>query len=69
MPENSRLIAAGQRAWPGGRACRCRGVFEALDKAEAILGKQRFIAGDRFTEADVRLFVTLIRFDHVYQVG
>ncbi|KAG5181374.1 glutathione S-transferase [Tribonema minus] len=43
-------------------------VFDALDKAEAILSKQRYIAGDRFTLADVRLFVTLARFDEVYEV-
>lgn len=43
-------------------------VFASLDKAEQILSKQRFIAGNRFTEADLRLFVTLIRFDEVYYV-
>lgn len=45
-----------------------RALFTALDKCEAILGKQRFIAGDALTEADVRLFMTLIRFDAVYVV-
>ena len=40
-------------------------VFASLDRAEKILSKQRFIAGSRFTEADLRLFVTLIRFDEV----
>jgi putative glutathione S-transferase len=43
-----------------------KALFEHLDKAEAILSKQRYLAGNRFTEADVRLFVTLIRFDAVY---
>ena len=43
----------------------CRELFKHLDKAEQILGKQRFIAGDQLTEADVRLFMTLIRFDEV----
>lgn len=43
----------------------CRELFASLDKAEEILSKQRYIAGDRFTEADLRLFVTLIRFDEV----
>ncbi len=38
-------------------------MFNALDKCEDILSKQRHIAGDRFTEADVRLFVTLIRYE------
>uniref|UniRef100_A0A1D2AFA8 GST C-terminal domain-containing protein n=1 Tax=Auxenochlorella protothecoides TaxID=3075 RepID=A0A1D2AFA8_AUXPR len=45
-----------------------RGLFEHLDKAEALLSKQRYLAGERFTEADLRLFVTLIRFDEVYVV-
>jgi glutathionyl-hydroquinone reductase len=40
----------------------------AFDKVNEILSKQRFIAGDRFTEADIRLFVTLVRFDEVYVV-
>ena len=43
-------------------------LTQAFDKMEAILQKQRYIAGDRFTLADVRLFVTLVRFDEVYTV-
>ena len=43
-----------------------RRVFSALDKAEEILSKQRYICGDKLTEADLRLFSTLIRFDSVY---
>ncbi|EGC33457.1 hypothetical protein DICPUDRAFT_88765 [Dictyostelium purpureum] len=41
-------------------------LFAALDKVEEILSKQRYLVGSRFTEADVRLFSTLIRFDCVY---
>lgn len=41
-------------------------VFNALDKIEDILSKQRYLAGTRLTEADWRLFTTLIRFDPVY---
>ncbi len=41
-------------------------LFDALDRAEALLEGQRYLAGDRFTEADIRLFTTLIRFDAVY---
>eukprot|EP01054_Gregarina_sp_Poly1_P003332 Gregarina_sp_Poly_1__3331@NODE_195_length_11596_cov_85_481395_g174_i0_p3_GENE_NODE_195_length_11596_cov_85_481395_g174_i0NODE_195_length_11596_cov_85_481395_g174_i0_p3_ORF_typecomplete_len324_score31_80GST_N_2/PF13409_6/3_1e24GST_C_2/PF13410_6/1_7e19GST_C/PF00043_25/1_8e12GST_C_3/PF14497_6/2_4e09GST_C_5/PF16865_5/8_6e06GST_C_6/PF17171_4/8_5e03GST_C_6/PF17171_4/0_0061GST_N_3/PF13417_6/0_13Glutaredoxin2_C/PF04399_13/0_15_NODE_195_length_11596_cov_85_481395_g174_i04871458 len=41
-------------------------VFAGLDKLEAVLSKQRYLTGDQFTEADIRLFVTLIRFDAVY---
>jgi hypothetical protein len=40
-------------------------VFDGLDRCEAILSRQRYIAGDELTEADVRLFATLIRFDEV----
>ncbi|KAL7581618.1 hypothetical protein ACA910_022172 [Epithemia clementina (nom. ined.)] len=43
-------------------------LTEAFDKVDSILQRSRFIAGDRFTEADVRLFVTLVRFDEVYTV-
>jgi glutathionyl-hydroquinone reductase len=41
-------------------------LFAALDEVEAILGRQRYLAGDRLTEADIRLFTTLVRFDAVY---
>ncbi|MBV9816403.1 MAG: glutathione S-transferase family protein [Alphaproteobacteria bacterium] len=43
-----------------------RKLFAALDSLEARLGRQRYLAGDRFTEADLRLFPTLVRFDAVY---
>jgi putative glutathione S-transferase len=43
-------------------------LFEHLDKAEAILSKSRYIAGDKMTEADIRLWTTLLRFDPVYYV-
>lgn len=43
-------------------------LTEAFDRADAILQEQRYIAGDRLTEADIRLFVTLLRFDEVYTV-
>ncbi|TPG61916.1 glutathione S-transferase family protein [Ewingella americana] len=42
------------------------GVFSALDKAEDILAKQRYLTGTRLTEADLRLWTTLVRFDPVY---
>jgi len=43
-------------------------LTESFDRIDSILQNQRFIAGDRFTEADIRLFVTLLRFDEVYVV-
>jgi len=41
-------------------------VFEALEDWNARLGRRRFVCGDQLTEADLALFVTLIRFDPVY---
>ncbi|MGB0733974.1 MAG: glutathione S-transferase family protein, partial [Pontibacterium sp.] len=41
-------------------------LFEALDKLEERLTKQRFLIASGFTEADIRLFTTLVRFDPVY---
>ena len=43
-----------------------RKLFAALDRLEQCLGRQRYLVGDRFTEADLRLFPTLVRFDAVY---
>jgi putative glutathione S-transferase len=43
-----------------------RSLFAALDELEALLSRQRWLVGGRFTEADLRLFPTLIRFDTVY---
>lgn len=51
----------------------CRNVFTHLDKVEALLKqnkeqdrKNEFLLGNRLTEADIRLFTTIIRFDPVY---
>lgn len=41
-------------------------LFRTLDEVEARLGRQRYLVGSRITEADWRLFATLIRFDAVY---
>mgnify|MGYP002632904642 CR=1 FL=1 len=43
-----------------------RDLFETLDWLEDRLSRQRYVAGDRLTEADWRLFTTLLRFDPVY---
>jgi putative glutathione S-transferase len=42
-------------------------LFAALDRLEARLSERRYLVGDQITEADVRLFTTLVRFDPVYQ--
>jgi putative glutathione S-transferase len=41
-------------------------LFARLDAVEARLGRHRWLAGDQQTEADWRLFTTLVRFDAVY---
>ena len=41
-------------------------LFDALDSLEARLVDQRYLLGDTITEADWRLFTTLVRFDAVY---
>jgi putative glutathione S-transferase len=43
-----------------------RGLFESLDWIEDILSTSAYLAGERPTEADWRLFTTLVRFDAVY---
>jgi glutathionyl-hydroquinone reductase len=43
-----------------------RRLFSTLDRLENRLSGQRYLLGDRMVETDVRLFVTLIRFDAVY---
>jgi putative glutathione S-transferase len=44
------------------------GMFETLDELEARLAGREWLVGDRITEADIRLFPTLLRFDPVYYV-
>ncbi len=41
-------------------------LFSALDEVNALLATKRYLTGDAITEADWRLFTTLIRFDCVY---
>jgi putative glutathione S-transferase len=41
-------------------------LFETLDMLEARLARQSWLAGDALSEADIRLFTTLARFDAVY---
>jgi putative glutathione S-transferase len=43
-----------------------RGVFDTLDEIEQLLAQRRYLTGSAITEADWRLFCTLIRFDAVY---
>ena len=47
-------------------AAACERLFAALDRLDDELGRHRWLVGERFTEADLRLFPTLARFDTVY---
>jgi putative glutathione S-transferase len=55
-------FATSQQAYEGA----FRDVFSTLDMIEERLSRQRYLAGNQVTEADWRLFTTLIRFDAVY---
>ena len=63
---NNGVYRAGFAGRQGAYEEAARGVFATLDKLEAHLGTNRYIAGENFTEADIRAFVTLIRFDAAY---
>ncbi|MDU8499107.1 glutathione S-transferase family protein [Pseudomonas syringae] len=41
-------------------------VFAELDVLENLLGEKRYLTGKHLTEADIRLFTTIVRFDAVY---
>ncbi|CAM9768445.1 unnamed protein product [Phaeothamnion confervicola] len=55
-------FATSQKAYEAALA----DVVEGLERCDELLSKRRFLAGDVFTEADLRLFPTIIRFDVVY---
>ncbi len=55
-------FAATQRAYDEA----FEALFAGLDEVELRLSSQRYLVGDRITEADWRLFTTLVRFDSVY---
>jgi putative glutathione S-transferase len=44
----------------------CAALFRMLDELDRLLATRRWLMGDRLTEADIRLFTTLVRFDAVY---
>jgi putative glutathione S-transferase len=55
-------FASSQRAYEKAYAR----LFDALDRLSELLTTRRFLMGESITEADVRLFTTLVRFDAVY---
>jgi putative glutathione S-transferase len=63
---NIGVYRAGFATTQGAYEDGCRTVFAALDWLEDLLSRQRYLVGGRITEADWRLFTTLVRFDAVY---
>jgi putative glutathione S-transferase len=65
-PINNGVYRAGFASSQAAYDDAVRELFAALDHWEQVLGRQRWLAGDRPSEADICLFTTLIRFDPVY---
>jgi putative glutathione S-transferase len=63
---NNGVYRAGFATSQGAYEQAFRNLFDALDEIEQILSQQRYLAGSAITEADWRLFPTLVRFDAVY---
>ncbi|KAI9508528.1 glutathione S-transferase [Russula earlei] len=63
---NNGVYKAGFAKTPEAYRDAVEPLFEALDRIEAKLEGNTYLVGGRLTEADVRLFVTIVRFDPVY---
>ena len=63
---NNGVYRAGFASTQAAYQSAATGVFETLDAIDRHLARSRYLAGDRFTEADLRLFPTLARFDVAY---
>ena len=65
-PINNGVYCAGFADTQGAYDDAVTDVFDALDRWDDVLADQRYLAGDRLTEADVAMYTTLVRFDEVY---
>ena len=63
---NNGVYKAGFAASQAAYDVAVQALFARLDWLEARLAEQRFLVGAQLTEADIRLFTTLVRFDAVY---
>ncbi len=63
---NNGVYRAGFASSQGAYEEAYAGVFATLDQLEERLAAQRYLLGDQLTEADWRLFPTLVRFDAAY---
>lgn len=63
---NNGVYKAGFATTQGAYEEAVTALFNALDELEETLSDRRYLLGDMLTEADIRLFTTLVRFDAVY---
>ena len=63
---NAAVYEAGFAATQSAYDDAYRRLFTKLDELSQRLERQRYLVGDTITEADIRLFTTLVRFDPVY---
>ena len=63
---NNGVYEAGFAGTQGSYSRAYRRLFDRLDWLTERLSDQRYLVGDTITEADIRLFTTLVRFDAVY---
>ena len=66
IPQRQAISAMGQSGLMYAYEEAFGALFNELDRIEARLTTQRYLMGKRLTEADWRLFTTLVRFDPVY---
>jgi glutathionyl-hydroquinone reductase len=66
MPINAGVYRAGFATLQTAYEEAVTDLFKHLDRWENILNQQRYLCGDRLTEADICMFTTLYRFDTVY---
>jgi glutathionyl-hydroquinone reductase len=65
---NNGVYRAGFARLQGAYDRAFKALFDSFDWLEELLGRRRYLAGERITEADWRLFPTLARFDEVYNL-
>ncbi|PRZ42621.1 glutathione S-transferase family protein [Tritonibacter scottomollicae] len=65
-PVNNGVYRAGFATTQAAYDAAIAALFGKLDELDALLGTRRYLTGERITEADWRLFTTLVRFDPVY---
>lgn len=63
---NNGVYKAGFATEQGAYENAVTALFACLDRLEERLSEREYLVGDQLTEADIRLFTTLIRFDSVY---